>query len=486
VNTILAGGESVFRNLFGLLGAVCRSASRSPSGAHRRSTVRLTCTPLEERLAPAVFDIANFDVPGLVAAITTANANNQADTINLAPGGSYVLTEPMSISGSGLLIAGDGGNPLAINGNGATILRAPGAPAFRILEVQGGKLTLDRATLANGSTGTFGGGIVVVAGSTLSLSNSAVVNNTAFAGGRIYLDSRVSATIINSTISGNSASAGGGIVLDKSSLTILNSTVAHNTATTKGGGIDVSPDFAASLTLESTIVADNTAPEGADLFRFGGTVNATRSLIENPQAGAINGTNTDNIIGQDPMLGPLQDNGGPTPTHALLAGSPAIDHGSNPAFLPTDQRGPGFARVQGAAPDIGAFEADPATPVATAVASPAASPGSLPQPFFFLFPQKVRKGKSQHGVREQQMILINSFAGPLRGRFLLSLDGLTGLQLLGASIPPPLQTLPVGGNQLLIDFGPDGLPPGMGINLLLTLGKANNNVLFFPRLTFLG
>ena len=51
--------------------------------------------------------------------------------------------------------------------------------------------------------------------------------------------------------------------------------------------------------------------------------------------------------------------------------------------------------------------------------------------------------------------------------------------------PPPFQAAINSGNQLLIDFGPDGLQPGMGISLLLTLGKPGNN-LFFPRLTFLG
>src|SRR5262249_43579291 len=58
----------------------------------------------------------------------------------------------------------------------------------------------------------------------------------------------------------------------------------------------------------------------------------------------------------DAKLGPLASNGGPTFTHALLAGSPAIDKGANPAALANDQRGPGFPRVVGPAADIGAFE----------------------------------------------------------------------------------------------------------------------------------
>jgi hypothetical protein len=128
-----------------------------------------------------------------------------------------------------------------------------------------------------------------------------------------------------------------------------------------------------------------------------------------------------------------------------------------------------------------------ARPAAVPVPPPAApTPAALPQPsFFFLPPQQLRKSKSHRGARVQQLILTNTFAVPLRGKFLLSLDGLTSLQLLGAAIPAPFQATILGGSQLLIDFGPDGLPPCVGINLLLTLGKPGNN-LFFPRLTFVG
>jgi hypothetical protein len=128
-----------------------------------------------------------------------------------------------------------------------------------------------------------------------------------------------------------------------------------------------------------------------------------------------------------------------------------------------------------------------ARPAAVPVPPPVApTPADLPQPsFFFLPPQQFHKSKSHHGARVQQLILTNNFAVPLRGKFLLSLDGLTSLQLLGASGPPVFPAMPLGGNQLLIDFGPDGLPAGAGIDLLLTLGKPSNS-LFFPHLTFLG
>jgi len=141
---------------------------------------------------------------------------------------------------------------------------------------------------------------------------------------------------------------------------ISNSTISGNSATVQGGGI-VS---ASRLTLFSTIVADNNAPSNADLFNttFIGkitpsTINASYSLIEN-DADQINGSNTNNVTGQDPLLDAagLQDNGGPTLTIALQTGSPAIDAGSNPNAMAYDQRGVGFDRVHNGQTDIGAFE----------------------------------------------------------------------------------------------------------------------------------
>ncbi|MEO0852759.1 MAG: choice-of-anchor Q domain-containing protein, partial [Cyanobacteria bacterium J06648_11] len=81
------------------------------------------------------------------------------------------------------------------------------------------------------------------------------------------------------------------------------------------------------------------------------------SLIEAPTGHPISNGVNGNIVGVDPNLGALQDNGGPTETQALLAGSPAIDAGANPQMLTTDQRG--NARVAGAGIDIGAFESEP-------------------------------------------------------------------------------------------------------------------------------
>ena len=89
------------------------------------------------------------------------------------------------------------------------------------------------------------------------------------------------------------------------------------------------------------------------------------NLIQNTNGCTIVGDQTGNIYGADPLLGPLQDNGGPTWTHALLAGSPAIDAGPTNTSPSVDQRG--MLRPQGPAEDIGAFECQSGVPIVQAV-----------------------------------------------------------------------------------------------------------------------
>jgi hypothetical protein len=114
-------------------------------------------------------------------------------------------------------------------------------------------------------------------------------------------------------------------------LTARNSTITANSSLGYGGGIE----SYGTLNARNTIIAGNF--EGGDLY---GTVTS----------------GDHNLIGVDPLLGPLQDNGGPTFTHALLPGSPAIDAGDNTDAPQWDQRGPGFRRIVGGDIDIGAFE----------------------------------------------------------------------------------------------------------------------------------
>jgi len=234
-----------------------------------------------------------------------------------------------------------------------------------------GTMSLTNSTVSGNTTGNggagapggYGGGIYGIA--TLTLNNSTVSGNqtgggmATGAGGGIMNGG--SAALTNSTVSGNqigAANQGGGI-FNYGSLTLTNGTVSNNSSgnSSSGSGIFNS----GSTNLKDTIVANNTANGvGNDLS---GTFNSQDyNLIETPAGATISGTTTHNIIGQDPNLGPLANNGGLTLTHALLVGSPAIDAGNSSQTI--DQRGqprpiddPNVANAAGGnATDIGAYE----------------------------------------------------------------------------------------------------------------------------------
>ncbi len=249
-----------------------------------------------------------------------------------------------------------------------------------------GTVTVDSDTIS-GNTGGSGGGISVRnsnAGTTI-IENSTISGNTGTDGAGVLVRSASGTVILqNSTISGNNASdKGGGVyTIDYQSITIQNSTITGNTAQVQGGGLFVKAPTAQYYTYgvvdtRSTIISGNTdasgtAPDvGPTTYLYAGTVytiatfanslvgnntgsDLTAAPVGTPDAnGNLVGTSTAPI---DAKLGPLAANGGPTRTCALLAGSPAIDMGSNPANLTTDQRGAGFLRQAGTQTDIGAYE----------------------------------------------------------------------------------------------------------------------------------
>ncbi len=231
-----------------------------------------------------------------------------------------------------------------------------------------GATTVVDSTIS-GNTASFAGAgmFFYQTGGTVTISRSTISGNTAAneGGGLFFYSAAGTTTISDSTISGNTATSGdgGGIVLYDQSLTINNSTVTGNSSPGgTAGGLYLTDSTNNVLTLNSTIIANSTEQGGGtrDIVVVVGTVNATNSLVENA-TGVVFGVNTANIFGQDPLLGALANNGGPTLTHALLAGSPAINTGSNPTALANDQRGAGFARSSGLT-DIGAFEVQGAPP----------------------------------------------------------------------------------------------------------------------------
>ncbi|PZR73398.1 MAG: hypothetical protein DLM73_10815 [Chthoniobacterales bacterium] len=235
-----------------------------------------------------------------------------------------------------------------------------------------GTLTITKSAISgNSATTSSGGGIIN--GGTASIVNSTIFgNNSGSSAGGIFND-RGTITITNSTISGNSATIGGGIVNDSGTVTITNSTISGNSAANviagagTGGGIYIVGGTVTST--RNTIIAKNTALSGSPDV-FGAVSSQGYNLIGNNSGATITPTTGDQIgtpaAPIDPKLGPLQDNGGPTKTQALLSGSTAIDAAGvgGPA---TDQRGrarpfdsPAIVNADGSdGGDIGAFEVGP-------------------------------------------------------------------------------------------------------------------------------
>jgi hypothetical protein len=248
------------------------------------------------------------------------------------------------------------------------------------------------ATVSNSTiSGTIGSGVYNSDFGTVTVSNSTISGNSAATGGGIYNDRGGTLEVINSTISGNgtgaSGSDGGGIY-NRGTLEVSNSTLSGNSAEEGGGIYNSDPD--GTVTVSNSTISDNSASFGGGINNkvvlasvgpsaiFKNTIVADNhaSLIVPDVRGPFN-SQGHNLIGQsectdgcftnedlvgttanpiDPMLGPLANNGGPTLTHALLEGSPAIDKGVAVEGITTDQRG--FARPQGTAPDIGSFESE--------------------------------------------------------------------------------------------------------------------------------
>jgi hypothetical protein len=225
-----------------------------------------------------------------------------------------------------------------------------------------GNLTIVNSTLSGNSAGQGldGGGIVSGGfkepGLLVMITNSTISGNSASdAGGGIAAEYCL-VSIVNSTISGNSAGTyGGGISNNSGTVQIANSTLSGNSAPTGfAGGIYSSN----RLEIGNTIF--NAGASGENIVNNGGMViSHGYNVCSDDGGGYLNGTGDQ--INTDPLLGPLQNNGGSTFTHALLSGSPAIDAG-DPNFSPppfNDQRGCPFDRVFNGRIDIGSFETQP-------------------------------------------------------------------------------------------------------------------------------
>jgi len=218
----------------------------------------------------------------------------------------------------------------------------------------------------------IGGGISLVRGGTVY--NSTIDSNYSQGrGGGIASFSPL--VVSSSTISGNVAAEemGGGLFVRRpAAVEIASSTITANHAGAGGGGLYLA---ATESSLQSSIVYGNSAGAGgfADL-----QARASTALIVSGSHDLVGTAGPDvtlpaDTLQADPLLGPLAYGGGPTRTHALLRGSPAVDAGTNPQALAYDQRGAPFVRVYGAAPDIGAYEQQALAPPAEQTPVPALS-----------------------------------------------------------------------------------------------------------------
>ncbi len=374
-----------------------RRHSRASAPSARR--FRPCLEPLEWRELLSTLTVLNLNDsgPGSLRQLI-ANAN-PGDTINFAVTGKITLTSgPLAVNQS-LTIAGPGAGALTVSGNNAS-------QVFNVGDVN---FSLSGITVADGSvTSESGGGIVMSGdpGTTLSLTSCVFTNNHAggvFNGGAVEIfgdgtmnvtdclfsnnssavnggaiDSPgINLTVTGSTFSANSAGNGGAISIGNDSVSVTNSTFVGNTASDHAGAVfsDFNADYTfanctltnntaggpgggfsiigGSLTLQNTIVAGNTAVTGPDIS--GGFFSQGNNLIgETDGSSGATGSDITGTIANpvNPLLSPLGNFGGLTPTVALLQGSPALGHGNTGAAPPTDQRGD----PRGGPSDVGAVQ----------------------------------------------------------------------------------------------------------------------------------
>jgi hypothetical protein len=408
----IATGNQWYLNGNPIGGAANQGYIATASGDYTDTVTTSGCTTAPS--APTTVTVSTTPPP-----VVTTNADSGAGSLRQAiidacPGSIITfnmnqVTSPITLTSAELLIDKD----LAIQGPGANLLTVKrgtaGTPNFRILHVtvaNPGVVNVSGLTISNADVGSDdGGGIRHNGTGTVNLINSALSQNSAGAGGGISNNSTGTVNITNSTLSSNSSSGmggginnnstgtvniivstltnnsgagGGGINNDNTgAINLFNCTVVDNSAlVTSGGGIrNVTTG---SVQPRNSIIALNTGPTGPDLSGAFSSQGCNLIGKNDGSTGFLNGSNCDRVGSNasplDPLLGPLQNNGGPTQTRAPLPASPALNGGSNgllPADtfdldddsntaepIPFDQRGPGFARIINGNVDKGAVEVD--------------------------------------------------------------------------------------------------------------------------------
>ena len=292
------------------------------------------------------------------AVVDGCTAGSEADLITLVAD-TYTLSLPGSGEDEGLTgdldIAGD----LTITGStdGRTIIDGGGIDRVFHLDPSGAGgffFTFSHLTIRNGDAGADDGGGIALSNGTATFNEVTISGNKTTGSGCGIYSSGGTLTLNNSTISNNASTCtGGGIRFSGTTGNLNNVTIANNSF----GGITIDDG---TVNMRNSIIADNADASGDSPDCDGTIASQGYNLIEDPTGCIVVGITAGNITGVDPILEELADNGGPTETHAIGGGSPAIDAGDptgckdeTDASLATDQRG-----LPRGAPrcDIGAFE----------------------------------------------------------------------------------------------------------------------------------
>ena len=295
------------------------------------------------------------------AAYLDMTSSTISDSQTSAAGDNVAIGGGAYVSGDATLVDS------TVSGNTA-VAETPGDGTYYISAGGGlyvrGALSMQRSAISHNALYVpsfnygWGGGIFVRADTTIEAST--FDGNFATLGGGLYKavfshygDPGTTLTVGNSTFASNYASMGAGLASARPT-TITSSTLTGGWGTFGAGGVWVKAD--ADLVLQSSIVARNRSGDYfglyCDLIARGGVTGANNLVLVTSEATTL----PLDTLAVDPMLGPLADNGGRTATVLPYRASPAIDAGANPAAFAFDQRGDGYNRDVGAAPDIGATE----------------------------------------------------------------------------------------------------------------------------------
>jgi hypothetical protein len=305
-----------------------------------------------------------------------------------------IFSSNTALEGGGIYNDGNQSpNPTTVTVNNSTFsdnsVSFPGGGIYNFGQLGNATVALNEATFIGNSAGNQGtgdGGGIYNDHAMLMVFDSTFSGNATFGGDGGGIANFLGAlTINNSTFTGNSSIVVGGAIYNdgesgSAPLMLSNSTFGGNSADAAGDSIyDEGENGSAPVSFVNTIFK---ASAVGNFFNNGGAFISLGYNLSNDDGGGFL-TGPGDQINTDPLIGPLQDNGGPTFTHALLPGSPAIDAG-DPNFTPPpfyDQRGPDFFRIRNDRVDIGSFEVQTgSTPAPTPRPTPARRPRPTPAP----------------------------------------------------------------------------------------------------------